>query len=45
MTDEAVGDDGDVLNARPTDGAQGIIDDGALVNGKQGLLCVAGERG
>ena len=43
LSNEAVGDDGDVLNARPG-WCPGIIDDGALVNGKQGLLRVAGER-
>ena len=44
LTDETIGDDGDVLNARTTDGSQCIVDDGAFVDGQEGLLCVACER-
>ena len=43
LTDELVGDDGDVLDARPTNGAESVIDDGALVKGQQGFLRVSGK--
>ena len=44
LTDEAVGDDGDVPNAGTPNGAQCIVDDGTLMDREQGLLRVAGKR-
>ena len=44
LSNEAVGDDRDVLDASAPDGAQRIVDDWPLVDGEQGLLRVTSKR-
>ena len=43
LTNELVGDDGDVLDARAADGSKGVVDDRPLVDGQERFLGVPGE--
>ena len=43
LANELVGDDGDVFDACPTDGPQGVVDDGTFVKREERFLCVMGK--
>jgi hypothetical protein len=43
LANELVGDDGDVFDACPADGPQGVVDDGAFVKREERFLCVMGK--
>ena len=43
LANELIRDDGDVLDACSTDGAQSVVNHGAFVEWKEGFLCVVGK--